>query len=60
LGFKLIGTAVVEAGVESGAIVEGFDVTEEGGARLGAGGEATVIDQLIFSVLQEDSMKALS
>jgi hypothetical protein len=34
--------------VESGAVVEGLDVIEDGGARLGAGGEAVVIDQLVF------------
>ena len=34
--------------MQSGAVVKGFDVIEDGGASLGAGGEAVVIDQLVF------------
>jgi hypothetical protein len=39
--------------VESGAVIEGFDVIEDGGARLGAGGKAAMIDQLIFESAPE-------
>ncbi len=38
------GAAVGKAGVESGAVVEGFNVVEDGGAGFRAGGEAVVID----------------
>ena len=34
--------------MESGAVVEGFDVVEDGAARLGEGGEALMIDDFIF------------
>ena len=39
--------------MESGAIVEGLDVIEDGGASLGAGGEAMMIDQFVFEVAKE-------
>jgi len=48
LGFKVEGAFVGEAGVEPGAVIEGFDVVEDGGASLGVGGEAMVIDQFVF------------
>ena len=44
---------VVKTGVESGAVVEGLDVIEDGGAGLGAGGEAMVIDQFVFEAAKE-------
>ena len=34
--------------MEFGAIVEGLDVIEDGGAGLGAGGEAMMIEQFVF------------
>ena len=34
--------------MESGAVTEGFDVIEDGGAGLGTSGEAVVIDQFVF------------
>jgi hypothetical protein len=34
--------------VESGAVVEGFDVIEDGGASLGQGGEAAVVNKFVF------------
>ena len=39
---------VVKTGVWSGAVVEGFDVIEDGVASFGQGGEAVVINQLVF------------
>ena len=39
--------------MESGAIVEGLDVIEDGGASLGAGGEAMMIDQFLFEAAKE-------
>ena len=34
--------------MESGAVVEGFDVIEDGGASSGKGGEAMMVDKLVF------------
>jgi hypothetical protein len=34
--------------VESDAVVEGFDVIEDGRASCGIGGEAMMVDQFIF------------
>jgi hypothetical protein len=39
--------------VESGAVVEGFDVVEDGGAGLGAGSEAMIVDQFVFESAKE-------
>ena len=39
--------------MESGAIIEGFDVVEDGRARLGITGEALMIDQLVFEAAPE-------
>ncbi len=39
--------------MESGAVTEGFDVVEDGGASFGLGGEAVVIDQLVFEAAPE-------
>jgi hypothetical protein len=47
-GFKVDRAVVVKTGVKSGAIVEGLDVIEEGGASLGVGGEAMMIDQFVL------------
>ncbi len=44
---------VFKTGVESGAVVEGFDVIEDGGASLGVGGEALMIDQFVFEGAKE-------
>ena len=52
-GFKVDGALVVKTGVESGAVIEGFDVIEDGGASLGAGGEAVMIDQFVFEAAKE-------
>ena len=34
--------------MESGSVIEDFDVIEDGGASLVAGGEAMMIDQFVF------------
>src|SRR5439155_24252182 len=47
-GFKVGWGLVVKTGVESGAVVEGFDVMEDGATRLGQGGEAVVVNQFVF------------
>jgi hypothetical protein len=39
--------------MKSGAVVEGFNVIENGGARLGEGGEAVMIDQFVFESAEE-------
>ena len=42
------GAEIAKTGMQSGAIVEYFDVIEDGGARLGAGGEAMRIHDFVF------------
>jgi hypothetical protein len=44
---------VVKTGVESGTVVEGFDVIEDGGAGLGAGSEAMMVDRFLFATAKE-------
>ena len=39
--------------MESGAVIEGLDVVEDGRARLGEGSEALVVDQLVFKTAPE-------
>src|SRR5438128_7582406 len=39
--------------MQSGAVIEGFDVVEDGGACLSEGGEATMIDELVFEAAPE-------
>lgn len=48
MGFKGDGADVAKTGVQSGAVVEDLDVIEDRGAGFGVGGEAPVIDQLVF------------
>jgi hypothetical protein len=36
--------------VQSGAVVEGFDVVKDGGANLGEAGEAIVVNEFVFEV----------
>ena len=43
-GFKIDRALVVKARVESGTVIEGLDVIEDGDASLGKGREAMVID----------------
>ncbi len=44
---------VVKTGVESGAVVKGFDVIEDGGTSFGEGGEAVVVNQFVFEAAKE-------
>ena len=53
MGFKGNRTSVSKAGVEPGAVVEGFDVVEDGGARFGEGGEALVVNDFVFETAPE-------
>ena len=39
--------------MQSGRVVEGFDVIEDGGAGLGVSAEAVMIDQLVFEAAPE-------
>jgi hypothetical protein len=39
--------------VQSGTVIKGFDVIEDGTARLGEGGEALVIDHFVFEAAPE-------
>ena len=52
-GFKDDGAGVSKAGVESGAVIEGLDVVEEGGAGLGEGSEALVVNHFVFEAAPE-------
>ena len=51
---------VCKTGVQSGAVIEDFDIVEDGSASLGESGEAVMIDQFVFEAAKNDSMKALS
>jgi hypothetical protein len=53
LGFKIDWALVGKTGVESGAVVEGFDVMEDGATSLGEAGEAVMIDQFVFEAAKE-------
>jgi hypothetical protein len=46
--------------VQSGTVIKGFDVIEDGAARLGEGTEALVIDQFVFEAAPEGFDEALS
>lgn len=35
--------------MKSGAVIEGFDLVEDGGTSLGEGGEAVMVDQFVFA-----------
>ena len=39
--------------MESGAVIEGFDVVEDGSAGLSECGEAVMIDQFVFEAAKE-------
>ena len=45
--------------MESGAVIEGFDVVEDGSASLGECGEAVMIDQFIFEAAKEALDKSI-
>jgi hypothetical protein len=53
LGLKIDWGLIVKTGVESGAVIEGFDVIEDGSASLGECGEAVMIDQFVFEAAKE-------
>jgi len=53
LGFKSDRTLISKTGVESGAVIEGFDVMEDGGACFGEGREALVVDDFVFEAAPE-------
>ena len=53
MGFKVNGAEIVKTGVQSGAVVEGFDVIEDGGTSCGVGREALMINQLVFESAPE-------
>ena len=39
--------------MKSGAVIEGFDVVEDGSTSLGEGGEAVMIDQFVFKTAKK-------
>ena len=53
MGFKIGWALVVKTGVESGAVVEGLDVIEDGGTSFGEGGETVVVNQFIFEATKK-------
>lgn len=53
MGFKIDWAGVGKTGVESGAVIEGFDVVEDGGPGLAVGGEALRVDQFVFEAAPE-------
>jgi hypothetical protein len=54
LGFVVSGAEIGKAGVQPGAVIEGFNVVEDSGASFGAGGKAVMVDELVFEATQED------
>jgi hypothetical protein len=59
LGFK-VNWAISKTGVQSGAVIEGLDVIEDGGACLGMGGKALMVDQFVFKAAPEGLVSLLS
>lgn len=53
MGFKRDWGLVGKTGVESDAVIEGFDIVEDGSASLDESGEAVVIDQFVFEATKE-------
>ena len=45
--------------MESGSVVEGFDVVENGSTGLGEGDEAVMIDQFVFETAKEAFDKSI-
>ena len=39
--------------MKSGAVIEGFDIVEDGSTGLGEGGEAMMINQFVFETAKE-------
>ena len=42
--------------MKSGAVIEGLDVIEDGGAGLGAGSEAMMVDQFVIETAKEGGL----
>jgi hypothetical protein len=59
LGFKIDWGLVGKTGVESGAVIEDFDVVEDRSASLGECGEAVMIDQFVFEAAKEAFDKSI-
>jgi hypothetical protein len=53
LGFKLDGAFVGKTGVESDAVIESFDVVEDGATSFSEGGEALVVNEFVFEAAPE-------
>ena len=45
--------------MKSGAVIEGFDVVEDGSTSLGEGGKAVMIDQFVFEAAKEAFDKSI-
>ncbi len=45
--------------MKSDAVIEGFDVIEDGGAGLGQGVESVMIDQFVFETTKERFNKSV-
>ena len=59
MGFKIGWALVVKTGVESGAVVEGLDVIEDGGASFAEGEEAVVVNEFVFEAAKEAFDKSI-
>jgi hypothetical protein len=51
--FKLDRTQISKAGMQPGTVIRSLDVTEDGSASLGQGGEALVVDHFVFESAPE-------
>ena len=45
--------------MKSGAVIEGLDVVEDGGAGLGESGEAVMVDQFVFEAAKKAFDKSI-
>ena len=45
--------------MKSDAVIEGFDVIEDGGTSLGERGEAVMLDQFVFKAAKEAFDKSI-
>jgi hypothetical protein len=59
LGFKVDWGLVGKTGVKSSAVIEGFDVIEDGRASLGERSEAMMIDQFVLKAAKEAFDKSI-
>jgi len=59
LGFKIDWALVVKTGMKSDAVIEGFNVIKDGGAGLGEGPEALMVNQLVFEAAKEGLDKSV-